>query len=362
MPSISRPRRQKKTAYKRFAAVVVPIAVFFVVGTGALTYYVATQVVKPDRRPVLNTPLGYEQLLQEPLWDNKKWTGAGGTEFSGWLMYRNQSAPLVVAVHGFNENREELLNPSFLLWKAGYNVLACDLRAHGDNAAKASTLGRLELQDLQEAIRFAKGLKTEAGLPLCDGRVGLYGIDLAGYVALSAAAADETVKAIAVDTVFPSSADFVKVRSKGVMGTPGPPDTTLIENWLLQSCIRLFMGFMTDGGGTTPMNAQEAIAAVGDRPLLLIAGRSNPSLHALSQEVAASAGKAKKLEYERSRSGTSLFRQDAENYDRALVDFFVTAPGFEPPPIEDKSKKADKEPRIPPSTTAPKEPAPPVEQ
>jgi pimeloyl-ACP methyl ester carboxylesterase len=332
MPSTVKPRRQKKTTYRRLAAVVVPVLVFVVVGTGAVTYFVATQVVKPDRRPVLNTPVNYEQLLQEPIWDNKKWTGAQGTELSGWLMYRNQSAPFVICLHGFNNNREELLDPSFKLWKAGYNVLASDLRAHGDNAAQTSTLGPLELQDLKETIQFVKSLKTESGAPMCDGRIGLYGIDLGGFVALSAAASDEAVKAIAVDTVFPSESDFVKVRSKAVMGTPGPPGSAFIENGVLQSLIRLFMQFTTDSGGAPPMNASEAIAAVGDRPLLVIVGKSNPSLYPLAQQIANTASTARKLEYDRSRSSANLLRQDAENYDKALVEFFATAPGFEPPP------------------------------
>jgi pimeloyl-ACP methyl ester carboxylesterase len=342
MPSTVKPRRQKKTSYKRFAAVVVPILVFTVIGTGALTYFLATQVVKPVRRPVLNTPVNFEQLLQEPIWDNQTWTGANGTQLNGWLMYRDQPAPFVICLHGFNANREELLDPSFMLWKAGYNVLASDLRAHGDNAALTSTLGPLELEDLKSTIQFVKSLKTESGAPRCDGRIGLYGINLGGFVALSAAASDEAVKAIAVDTVFPSEDDFLKARSKAVMGSAGPPDSAIIENGLLQSCIRFFMRFTTDGDGTQPMSAAEAIAATGDKPLLLIMGKSDPSLYPLSQEVASAAGKAQKLEYDRSRSGSNLIRQDADTYDKALVQFFSTAPGFEPPPPPDeKDKKAD---------------------
>jgi uncharacterized protein len=342
MPSTVKPRRQKKTSYKRFAAVVVPILVFTIIGTGALTYFLATQVVKPVRRPVLNTPVNYEQLLQEPLWDNKSWTGAKGNQLNGWLLYRNQSAPFVVCVHGFNENREELLDPSFMLWKAGYNVLASDLRAHGDNSALTSTLGPLELEDLKRTLEFVKGLKTDSGTPLCDGRIGIYGIDLGGFVALSAAATDESVKAIAVDTVFPSEEDFLKVRSKAVMGAAGPPDSAIVENGFLQSCVRFFMRFTTDSDGTQPMSAAAAIAAAGDKPLLLIAGKSDPSLYPLAQAVASTASKAQKLEYDRSRSGSNLLRQDADTYDKALVQFFSTAPGFEPPPPPgEKDKKID---------------------
>jgi uncharacterized protein len=339
MPSTVKPRRQKKTTYKRFAAVAVPILVFFIVGTGAVTYFVATQIVKPDRRPVLNTPVNFEQLLQQPIWDNKKWSGANGTEFNGWLLYRNQSAPFVICLHGFNQNREELLDPSFALWKAGYNVLASDLRAHGDNAALTSTLGPLELQDLKDTIQFVKTLKTDSGAPMCDGRIGLFGIDLGGHVVLSAAAGDADVKAVAVDTVYPSESDIIKVRSKTVMGTPGPPDSAIIENGFLQSCIAFSMRFTTDSGGTTPMTASQAIAALGDRPLLLITGKSHPSLYPLAQRVAAEAPKARKIEYERSRSGATLIREDVEVYDKALVDFFTTAPGFELPPGPNAEKK-----------------------
>jgi len=363
MPTITKARRQKKTAYRRVASVVVPILVFFFVGVGALTYYVARRVVTPERRPVINTPLSYEQLLQQPIWDKKSWTGAEGTQFGGWLLYRNQPAPFVVLVHGFNENREELLNPAFMLWQAGYHVLATDLRAHGDNTAPASTLGPLELQDLKAAIEYVKTLKTESGATMCDGRIGLYGIDLGGFVALSAAAGDESVKAVAVDTIYPSDDDFLKSRSQAVMGANGPPDTAVIENGFLQSLIGFFMRFTTTTGAAPPMPAPQAIAALGDRPLLLIVGKSNPSLHALAQQVSASAPKAQKLEYDRSRSGSSLFRQDADVYDSALVNFFRAVPGFEPPPIppgiDDKQRRPGQDPRIPPSTTNPPDAPPP---
>jgi hypothetical protein len=147
------------------------------------------------------------------------------------------------------------------------------------------------------------------------------------------------------------------------MGATGPPNTAVIESGFLQSLIEFFMRFTTTSGGTPPMNAPEAIASLGDRPLLLIAGKSNPALYALAQQVAGSSPKAQKLEYDRSRSGVSLFSQEAENYDGALVNFFKTAPGFEPPPLpaDDKARRPGQNPRIPLSTTNPPgapEPAP----
>lgn len=342
-------KRRQKTLYKRLASVVVPVLSFVVVGALGVTGYLAHTMVRPEKRVLRNTPLGYEQLLQKPIWDNKTWTGAGGNAMAGWLMYHEQPAPFIICSHGFNENREEVLNTSFLLWDAGYNVLAYDLRAHGENKTETSSLGPAELDDLKATIAFAKSLKTDSGAPMCDGKVGLYGIDLGGYVSLSAAATDDSVRAVAVDTVYPSREDFIKTRSKAILGNTSPPDSAFIESSPLQALVRLFLGTMTDGG-TEPLDAPAAIAAMGSRPVLLVASTADPRMAPLAAQVAASAPNAQKSTLPKTRSGESLYDKDAEAYDRAIVAFFTSVPDLAPPAPSDAKKKAGE--ATPPASAA----------
>jgi pimeloyl-ACP methyl ester carboxylesterase len=323
--------RQQKTLYKRVLSVFVPVLILFVVGVFGTTGYFAYEMLHPKRRAVLNTPHGYEQLLQKPIWDNKTWQGGGGTQIAGWLLYQDHPAPFVILTHGYGANREEMLGPSYELWDAGYNVIAYDLRGHGESLAGESTLGPGELEDLMATIEYAKGLQNEAGVPLCDGRIGLYGVDLGGFVSLSAAAQSPSVKALAVDTIYPTQLDYVRYQTKRMIGSTSPSDSSFAEGMFTQNLISMFMGVMT-GGGTPPMDAAEAFARLGEKPVLFIQGKSDPLLYDLSERAAKMAPAVQKVELEQSRSGTSLFDKPAEQYDKSLVAFFTQVPGFEPPP------------------------------
>jgi pimeloyl-ACP methyl ester carboxylesterase len=323
--------RRQKILYKRILSVFVPVLILFVLGFFGTNAYFAYQMLHPKRRAVLNTPHGYEQLLQKPIWDNKTWTGGGGTEMTGWLLFQDHPAPFVILSHGYGANREELLGPSYELWDAGYNVIAYDLRGHGESPVAKSTLGPRELEDLKATIQYAKELKSDSGFPLCDGRIGLYGADLGGYVALLAAATDPDVKALVVDTIYPSRMDYVKYQTKRMIGSTTPPDTSFVESAVMQNMISMFMGAMT-GGGMPSMDAQEALTQLDGKPVLFIQGKTDPVLYELSERAAALAPRVQQLELAQSRSGTSLFEVEAEEYDQAVVVFFTQAAGFAPPP------------------------------
>src|SRR5262245_38475529 len=119
--------RRQKTLLKRILSVFLPLAILIVVTIVGINGYMAYKMTHPGRRPVRNTPLSYEQLLQKPIWDEKSWSGSGGTQMSGWLLYQDHTAPTIILSHGYASNRESLLGPSFRLWDAGYNVIAYDL-------------------------------------------------------------------------------------------------------------------------------------------------------------------------------------------------------------------------------------------
>lgn len=321
--------RRQKALLKRAMAVFVPLVVFLTVSIVGADVYLAYRMVNPDRRAVINTPQGYEQILQKPIWDEKKWPGGGGTTMSGWLIYQDQPAPTVILSHAFGSNREELLSTAFRLWDQGYNVIAYDLRGHGNSGEPRSALGLGELDDLLATIAFAKNLKNEAGVGLSDGRIGLYGIDMGGFISLSAAADDPAIKAVAVDTIYPSQDEWYRYLTKAQIGSTSPPGSSLVEVGAFQSLVSTTLGLF-GARGTTPMPAAEAFQKLGDRPVLIITSKLSP-LGAYSRAAAAMAPKAKVLELDRTRSGSSLIKQDAMVYDDSIVSFFVEATDFTPP-------------------------------
>ncbi|MGB5036103.1 MAG: alpha/beta fold hydrolase [Blastocatellia bacterium] len=321
--------RRQKALLKRAMAVFVPLVVFLTASIVGADVYLAHRMVNPERRAVINTPQGYEQILQKPIWDEKTWPGGGSTTMSGWLIYQDQPAPTVILSHAFGSNREELLSTSFRLWDQGYNVIAYDLRGHGNSSTVRSSLGLGELDDLRATIAYAKELKNEAGVGLSDGRIGLYGIDMGGFISLTAAADDPAIKAIAVDTIYPSQDEWYRYLTKAQIGSTGPPGSSLVEVGAFQSLLATTLGFY-GVKGSQPLTASEAFSRIGDRPSLIITSKLSP-LGAYSRTAAAMAPNAKVLELDRTRSGSSLIKQDAMVYDDAIVSFFTQATDFVPP-------------------------------
>ena len=62
----------------------------------------------------------------------------------------------VILLHGWTENKFELLHIADMYWKLGFNVMLYDARAHGESQKEHffSTIGYLEKFDLVEMIRW----------------------------------------------------------------------------------------------------------------------------------------------------------------------------------------------------------------
>jgi len=321
--------RRQKALLKRALAVFVPLVVFLTISIVGADIYLASRMVRPERRAVINTPQGYEQILQKPIWDEKSWPGGTATTVSGWLIYQDHPSPTIILTHSFGSNREELLSTSFRLWDVGYNVIVYDLRGHGNSTVAKSSLGLAEVEDLRATIAYAKNLKSDAGVALSDGRIGLFGIDMGGFISLTAAAEDPAIKAIAVDTIYPSQEDWYCYLTKSQIGATGPQGSSLVEIGAFQSLVSTTVGFF-GARGTKPMSAAEAFSKLGDRPVLIVTSKTSP-LGVYSRAAAAVAPNAKVLELERTRSGATLIKQDATAYDDAIVGFFTQAADFAPP-------------------------------
>lgn len=333
--------RRQKALLKRILSVFVPLILLLVLSVVGTSVYFVDRMIHPDKRAVTLTPEGYQQILQKPNWEDRTWSGSGGTQISGWVFGRNQPAPVIILTHRYGANREELMSTAYRLWDKGYTVILYDLRAHGQSAVKTSSLGPAELDDLKATITFAKGLKSQAGVDLCDGRIGLFGADLGGFISLSAAANDPDIKALAVDSVYPSQDAYLQFQAKRLIGNTGAPGSSIVEGSIFQKLIKTSLGFMADSG-TAPLTAAEAFQKIGQRPILIINGKNAP-LRALSVQTAALAPNAQVLELDHSRSSATLYTDDARTYDDAIVSFFTQIPEFMPPTPEPKpGAKGDK--------------------
>ena len=315
--------KKKRASLKRVLWVFIPAVLVLVVGVGALDFYLVHRMTHPPRTQLYGSPRDFQVILQKPMWFDEKWKNSDSTQSAGWLLSKGKPGPAVILSHGYGSNRSELLTLAFELWKAGYHVLLYDMRGHGESPVKWSGLGSYEKDDLLSGIRFLMTKKTDAGQELLDGRVGLFGVDMGGYISLVASSQDPGVKAVAVDSVYPDMGRFINHRLKTFIGTDSSTANTLVDShWtsdLTDLALQLYLMRREDSAPA----AESAAAATSSK--LFITAKNTGAFEALTRDLYAQAKDPKTLvEGEHSRM-SRLYDQASAEYDARIVAFFLDA-------------------------------------
>ncbi|HSO73911.1 MAG TPA: alpha/beta fold hydrolase, partial [Blastocatellia bacterium] len=275
------------------------------------------------RTQLYGSPRDFQVILQKPMWYDETWKNSDATQSAGWFLSKGKPGPAIILSHGYGSNRSELLTLAFELWKAGYHVLLYDMRGHGESPVKWSGLGSYEKDDLLSGIRFLRTKKTDAGQELLDGRVGLYGVDMGGYISLVASSQDPGVKAVAVDSIYPDMGRFINHRLKTFIGTDSSTANILVDShWtsdLTDLALQLYLMRREDSAP----GAESAAAVTGSK--LFIAAKNTGAFETLTRDLYAQAKEPKTLvEAEHSRM-SRLYDQASAQYDARIVAFFLEA-------------------------------------
>jgi uncharacterized protein len=316
--------KNKRVTLKRILWVFIPAVLVFFVGVGILGLYLIHRLSHPTRTQLYSTPRDFQIILQKPMWFDEKWKNSDSTESVGWFMSRGKPAPAVILSHAYGSNRSEFLTLAFEIWKAGYHVLVYDMRGHGENPVMWSGLGTYEKDDLLSAIKYLKERKNEAGQPLLDGRVGLYGVEMGGYVSLVASSQDPAVKAVAVDSVYPDVIHFINHRLKSMVGTDSGRVNRLIDAPLTTRLTALAMQmYLMRREDTQP--ALESVAAASGRRFLFITAKDTGAYDTMTRELHLATKDPKELvEVAQSRLDR-LYDKASSDYDARVVAFFQQA-------------------------------------
>jgi pimeloyl-ACP methyl ester carboxylesterase len=322
---------------KRVLWVFIPAVVVLAVGVGSLTFYFIHRLTHPERRALHATPRDFQIILQQPMWFDEKWKNADSTQAVGWFLSQGKPAPAVILSHGYRSNRSELITLGFELWKAGFHVLLYDLRGHGESPVKWSGVGTYEKDDLLSAIKFLKNRKNETGQDLLDGRVGLYGVDLGAYASLVASSQSPAVKAVAVDSAYTNSTEFVNHELKLLAGKESSLASSLIDARLTNQLTGLAMQlYLLRREESSP--AMEAVSVASGRRFLFVSAEGTGSFENLTKELFSHTKDQKELfEVARSR-GERLYDQDLWDYDSKIVAFFKESMPVAPPKPEKPEK------------------------
>lgn len=229
--------------------------VFAGLALSAVAGYTAHRLAIPEKPPLAGTPgdigLAYEDVV---------FRSRDGLTLRGWYLAAqpSESNRTVILVHGQNNNRGDayirLIPLAGDLTRKGYNVLAFDLRAHGESEGTYRTFGDLERRDLKGAVDYlvSRGAPAEW--------VGAIGFSLGAATVLMTAPEEPRIRAVVADSSY---ADFRELLDANLDEHSGLPE------FMSPLIILVAKAFIGDMDAVKP---ERVIDDIAPRPLLIVHG------------------------------------------------------------------------------------------
>ncbi|MEN8240791.1 MAG: alpha/beta hydrolase [Chloroflexota bacterium] len=179
-------------------------------------------------------------------------------QIAAWYLPHPGSEKAVIIVHGRDASKQWAESGTIVafqadLYKAGYTVLAIDVRGHGDSDEARYSFGVYERRDVLGAVDFLlnKGFKP--------GNIGVVGISLGGAAANGAMAESEAIGAVVTEGTFAEFYPIVEEQWQNESGLP---------NFFLPGV--LLMNRIMYGYSLADVNPAAEIAQAEPRPMLII--------------------------------------------------------------------------------------------
>jgi pimeloyl-ACP methyl ester carboxylesterase len=133
-----------------------------------------------------------------------------------WLPAQGMAYGNLVLAHGRDANRSNMLSRASFLVRNGYNVLALDLRDHGESGGRFITPGYLEALDILGAVDHLQGRGERAP-------IAVLGHSYGAVAALNAAAQSSKIVAVISDGAFASATELMGNVTRHFLNTADTP-------------------------------------------------------------------------------------------------------------------------------------------
>ena len=231
-----------------------------------------------------------------------------GIQLGGWLISQGRQRATVIFCPGLFGSMDGDTHLAPMFFKAGFDVLQFDWRAHGASSESHSTLGVREVLDVQGAIDLLQAHGVQ--------RIGLMGFSFGGAVALRAAVIDQRVCCVACDGAFVTFQRALGGYLKERMGAGAGLFAPFL--WLALRFVELRLGLH--------LSEAEPLASLGTispRPVLFIHGERDQIVSPIEQDrLFAACGEPKtlwRIEGAGHRQGPAL---QSEEYQQWVIGFF----------------------------------------
>lgn len=307
--------------FKSIARLLLPVLLLIVIAVAGSAIFLVYSTARPLKTRYLVTPDKYGQLSSRAAQvTEESWSNKDGSSSRGWLLRGSDNAPAVILYHKYGADRSHVLNLGVKLNEStNFTVLMPDLRAHGENpTVQNASFGGCEAEDAASAVEYLKNLKNQNQIGLVGKNIGIFGVEMGALVAISLASKDQTIKAIALDSV-PQDSD-------GLL-TAAVDKRYPFASFATAKLAKLGTRFYFFDGCYKREPACDTARTIENRNIMLLAGVDAQDFQDSTTKLAKCFPVSNKFEnkLDLSPSGYSITNasmEQSEAYDQRLIDFF----------------------------------------
>lgn len=233
-----------------------------------------------------------------------------GLRLAGLLLDpQSPNGHAIIVCHGLRHDKNSAIRFVQYLVREGYTLLLIDFRNHGESSGAVTSYGYYEKYDLHGAIDF---LRFRIRIP---GSIGILGASMGASIALMAAAENEAVRALVLDSPFSSLKKITMDRVSQLTHLPKP---------VLQFPMNLAYHWLHRVEHIDVPSVEPAQLAKGLRcPLFLIHGENDtviPADH--SRAIFENAGPEKELWIVENAGHLGSYPANPSEYESRVLQFF----------------------------------------
>jgi pimeloyl-ACP methyl ester carboxylesterase len=245
-----------------------------------------------------------------------------------WIAAPNPSPKTAIILHGYSDAKVGGIAWAPLLRSFGFNILAVDLRAHGESQGKYTTAGYFERHDISQLINQLKSSRPDETRELL-----LFGISLGAAIAAATAELRDDLWAVVLESPYANFKNAAFYQGDR-LGTPG--------RFFQKTAFRL--GELLSHADFDAVAPTKTIPHIRC-PLLVIQSGDDPFLSPLDLDEIRTA-----VESRRTICGPSIcwrlpethhiigLSLDPAEYRKKIEEFFAQIPQITPAPASAASK------------------------
>ena len=206
-------------AWLTFAAVLLAALVLLCV---ALVFLMARTLLRPQRMTdaraivILKrlSPMDLGLPFEELSFNVRDERAGKPLKLAAWWIPSNGSTRTMLLLHGYADAKVGAIAWAPTLHSLGWNILAIDLRAHGESEGVHSTAGFYERQDTNQLVNQFRAMH-----PRETQTFAIFGVSLGAAVAVATAAMRDDIAAVILESPFADYRRAVAAHGK-IRGAP----------------------------------------------------------------------------------------------------------------------------------------------